>query len=414
MSLRSPFRGATADDTVRAILDLIRSSGTVSRTELIDRSGLTGASITRIVRQLLDDGLIAETGLGHSTGGKRRTLLQLNPTARTALGISLDYDQITYVAIDMAGRIISQRSAKGTGMRRPAEVVRRVAEEINELLASGGFDSDVVGIGVAIAGRQGSHEHDWFTANATDWEHFALQESLGAATGRHVVVNNDSACAAIGEYWVGRLSSTEDLATVYMTDGFGLGMVLKGHTYLGASSNAGEIGHVTVDPSGPECICGRRGCLHAMGGMQAIVNLAHADKEFANSHRLRGTPGTVRNDFAKIAQAAVSGDQRADALIRRSADALGSALVSITNVLDLNRIILSGPGFSQIGQIYAETVAENLAHGVWAAPKNSVRVGLSTIGHDVAALGAASLVLHSEFTQKSRPGSPDRNVYNKP
>ena len=156
LNLRNQVRGATAVETHGAILDLIRSSGIISRTELVDRSGLTGASITRIVRQLLDDDLIAEIGLGESTGGKRRTLLQLNPAARTAVGVSLDFDRITYLAVDLAGQVVAQHSAKGTGNKAPYEVTQRIAEELTAFLGSAGLGRELVlGIGIAIAGRRG-------------------------------------------------------------------------------------------------------------------------------------------------------------------------------------------------------------------------------------------------------------------
>jgi predicted NBD/HSP70 family sugar kinase len=396
------LKGASALETNLAILELIRSSGVVSRTELVDRSGLTGASITRIVRQLLDDGLVAETGLGESTGGKRRTLIQLNSSARTAIGISLDYDQITYAVINLGGQVIAQRSAKGTGSKPPYQVIQRVAVEAAALLESAGIDgSQVVGIGVAIAGRRGSRDQAHpSNANATDWELFALEETLGAASGRSVLVENDSTCAAIGEYWVGRLPATENFATVYMTDGFGLGLVIKGSIYRGASGNAGEIGHVIVDPKGPECDCGRRGCLHAMGGVKGMVALARRDVKLAADLRLRDTPRTVRADYVKIASAAVAGDERAGRLIRQSAEYLARTLVSITNLLDLDQIILAGPGFGVVGQIFAEAAAEQLRAHTWARTVHEVRVSLSRMGSDVAALGAASLVLHSQLTPR--------------
>ena len=403
--MSSPFRGATAVQTHGAILDLIRSSGVVSRTELVDRSGLTGASITRIVRQLLDDGLITEIGLGESTGGKRRTLLQLNPAARTAVGVELDFDQITYVATDLGGRVVARHSSKGTGTKSPYEVTQRIGEEITTLLNTARLDSErMVGIGIAIRGRRGSRDQHWSNPKATDWEHFALEETLGTATGKPVVVENDSTCAAIGEYWVGRLPATEDFATVYMTEGFGLGLVIKGNIYRGASANAGEIGHITVDPSGPVCPCGRRGCLHAMGGMERIVELALQDEGLAADLGLRETRRTIRGNYVKIARAAAAGDNRAYQLIRGSAEYLASTLVSIINLLDLDQIILAGPGFSLVGQIYADAATEYLARDFWARSVHAIRVGLSSMGNDVAALGAASLVLHVELTAQPHSG----------
>jgi predicted NBD/HSP70 family sugar kinase len=180
--------------------------------------------------------------------------------------------------------------------------------------------------------------------------------------------------------------------------------VIKGNIYRGASSNAGEIGHITVDPKGPVCACGRTGCLHAMGGMERIVALARQDANLTADRRLRGTRRTIRSDYGKIARAASNGDGRAYQLIRESADYLGSALVSINNVLDLDQIILAGPGFNVVGKIYAEAAAEQLNRDSWARSVHAVRVELSSMGSDVAALGAASMVMHSQLTPHQHSG----------
>ena len=86
------------------------------------------------------------------------------------------------------------------------------------------------------------------------------------------MVENDATCAAIGEFWIERIPASQNFATAYMTSGFGLGFIMQGEVYRGASSNVGEIGHVTVNPAGPACVCGRRGCLQAVAGSIAIVN----------------------------------------------------------------------------------------------------------------------------------------------
>jgi hypothetical protein len=217
------LRGATAAETHSAIVDLIRSSGVVSRIELADRSGLTGASISRIVRQLLSEQLIVEVSLGGSTGGKRRTLLQLNSRSRHAVGVSLDFASITYLITDLGGQVVARLDGEGTGWAQPGGVVGRIAEELQELIASAGVEaSSLMGVGVAVAGRQ-DRAHHMLRSNptATSWELFDIEATLNAATGLPVVVENDSTCAAIGEFWVGRIPASEDFATVYMRPGWG-------------------------------------------------------------------------------------------------------------------------------------------------------------------------------------------------
>jgi predicted NBD/HSP70 family sugar kinase len=389
-------------DTYGAVLDLIRSRGVVSRTELADRSGLTSPSITRVVRKLLEDGLIVETGTGDFTGGKRRTLLQLNPTSRRAVGISIDEVDVTFVVADLNGLVLARRVAKGAGNRRPHRAITRVVDEFDTLLETEGLEKDaLLGIGVATSGIQDTRE-DGLRADrhAAEWQRFPIDEVVSESTGCRVVTENDATCAAIGEFWIERLPASYNFATVYMTSGFGLGLVIQGEVFRGASSNVGEIGHVTVDPAGPGCVCGRRGCLYAVAGAVAILEKAITTTNLGEVLGLRGTARSLRRDFGQIAKAAAAGQPEAARLIQGSADALASVLVSITNVLDLDQIILAGPGFGAAGQIYADAAAEQLQTSTFAREVHTTRVSLSTMGADAAALGAASLVLHNQLTTR--------------
>jgi predicted NBD/HSP70 family sugar kinase len=398
------LKGATAQETHSAILDLIRSSGTVTRVDLADRSGLTGASISRVVKQLLADGLIVESGLGDPTGGKRATLLQFNPRARHAVGISIDTPSTTYVVTDMNGRVIEQLSAKGIGRDTPVTVVKRLTAELEDLIVKTGIEpSTLVGVGVALAGRQGGGDR-LLRANATKyaWEPFAVRDTLSAAIDHPIVVENDSTCAAIGEFWAGRIPSVNDFATVYMAAGFGLGLVTNGDVYRGSSSNVGEIGHLILDVNGPDCWCGGRGCLESLAAPARVVSLAGPD--LVNDLQLRGRRSAIRSDFAKIARQAAAGEPRCLALIEESATYLAKALVSITNLLDLEQIILAGPGFSEAGEIYVRIATAELNRLSFVRAMHPTRVELSKLGPSAAALGAASLVLHSRLTPHQTSG----------
>jgi predicted NBD/HSP70 family sugar kinase len=395
-----PVRNGPGVDTYGAILDLIRSQGVVSRTELVARSGLTSPSITRVVRKLLEDGIVVETGTGDFTGGKRRTLLQLNASARRAVGVSIDEVDVTFLVADLNGQVLDRRVVKGAGNDMPERVVTRVADEFRALLKSEGLDeSSLLGIGVSTSGIQDTREQGLRAdRHAAEWKRFPIDEVLSESTGCRVVTENDATCAAIGEFWIDRIPASHNFATAYMTSGFGLGLIMQGEVYRGASSNVGEIGHVIVDSAGPACVCGRRGCLLAVAGSVAVVNAALTTTTLGEILGLRGTARSLRRDFAKIAKAAASGQPEAAKLIQSSADALASVIVSITNVLDLDQIILAGPGFGAASQIYADAAAEQLRTGTFAREVHTTRVSLSTLGADAAALGAASLVLHAQLS----------------
>ncbi|MFF0268396.1 ROK family protein [Kribbella sp. NPDC004536] len=395
------LRGATAQETHSAILDLIRSSGTVTRVDLADQSGLTGASISRVVKRLLADGLIVETGYGDPTGGKRATLLQFNPRARHAVGIAVDTPSTTYVVTDMSGRVIEQLSARGIGKEAPATAVQRITAELEDLIVKAQIEpSTLVGVGVALAGRQGRGGIRMLRTDSEKyaWEPFAVRDTLKAAIDHPIVVENDSTCAAIGEFWAGRIPSANDFATVYMAAGFGLGLVTNGDVYRGSSSNVGEIGHMVLDVNGPQCWCGGQGCLESLAAPAAVVARAERNESLAVELGLRGRQSSVRSDFARIARLAAGGDDRCLELIEESATYLAKALLSITNLLDLDQIILAGPGFSEAGDIYVRIAAQELNRLSFVRAMHPTRIELSKLGPSAAALGAASLVLHSQLT----------------
>jgi predicted NBD/HSP70 family sugar kinase len=396
--------GRSAAETDHTIVDLVRSGGVVSRIDLAEQSGLTGASISRIVKRLLDERLLVEVGQGDPTGGKRRTMLALNTRGRYAVGMSVDEAHLTYVLVNLTGQVVNHLVSPGIGLAEPRSAVGRMAQEITDLLRGQGIDStkDVTGIGVAIAGRLDSGDHPLATSReATQWEHFAveLQPSLEQALGLPVTLEHDYVCAALGEFWVGRVPATANLACFYAATGFGCGIVLGGNVYRGTSSNAGEIGHVVLDVNGPPCWCGSRGCLEALAGPRSVVHQARNQPGLAERLNLSGDPEHTRADFAAVAAAAATGDDQCLPIIEESARHVSAAILSFANVMDLDRVVLSGPAFAEAGAVYlgaAATAAERL---FFLRQVHPVTVELSQLGLKSAAIGAATVALRGSLTK---------------
>ncbi|WP_243062001.1 ROK family transcriptional regulator [Humibacter sp. RRB41] len=395
------LKGASSADTRSAILDLIRSSGQVSRIELSEKSGLTEATISKIVRALIVDGLVVEAGFAESTGGKRPVLLELNTASRYALGVSLDYARISLVLCNISGNVLHSHAVPGAGRSKPQTVIDRVAREIGKFLDKHGIDrSDVIGIGVSGAGRLDASGGVLRSSRQTgEWEEFAIEAALCEATGMPVILENDANCAALGEFWSGRVSTAHDFATIYMATGIGCGLVINGDVYRGASSNAGEIGHLSLDIDGPECFCGSHGCLEVMATPAAVVRNARDDRALWERLGLQEREGEdVRTSFATIAAAAMSGDESAESLVRRSAQYVATAVLGLTNIFDLDRIYLAGPGFATAGPIYLGVVRDVLERTAFMRKVHSVAVEMGETGPGAAARGAASVVLHSHLT----------------
>ena len=376
---------ATHASSRAVVLDLVRAAGTISRVGLVNASGLTGGTISTVVRGLIDDGLVVETGHAESTGGKRRVLLQLNHFARYAVGVHLDDARITYVLTNLGGSVVARISRAGAGTDSPADVVARMAREVDALINSVGVDRDrILGLGLVSPGP--------------DYE---FDEALRRATGLPVVLDNDATAAAIGEYWSGGVGATSTFAALYMGTGIGAGLLLNGITYRGPSGNAGEIGHTCLEVDGPRCWCGGKGCLEVLAGPAAVVTQARADRSLARTAGLTGgrtRPRTpVAADFAAISRAARRGNARASALLEKSARYMAAAARTLANVVDLELLVLTGPSFAIAGSVYLPVLRTELDHAFFARNAHPIDIRLSPSAASAPAIGAAAIVLQSEL-----------------
>ncbi|TDC23536.1 ROK family transcriptional regulator [Streptomyces sp. 8K308] len=396
--------GATPHASSRAaVLDVIRAAGTISRVGLVKATGFTGATISTVVRRLIDDGLVLETGRAESTGGKRRVLLQLNQSSRFAVGVHLDHAGITYVLTNLGGSVVARMSRAGVGTDDPPAVVARMATEVDALIEGAGIDrSRILGLGLVAPGPMNQTSSMRLVPPAMrHWEHFRLDRELLAATRLPVVLDNDATAAALGEHWSGDVGGTTTFAAIYMGTGIGAGLMVNGITFRGASGNAGEIGHICVDANGPECWCGARGCTEALAGPGAVVAAARADAKLAAEAGLTADAEEERPrrlaDFAAITRVALRGNTTARELLERSAGHLAIAARTLANIMDLEQMVLTGPSLAIAGSIYLPVVQRELDQAFFSRATHSVTVRLSRSAATAPAIGAAALVLQAEL-----------------
>ncbi|MBO0901075.1 ROK family transcriptional regulator [Cellulomonas sp. zg-ZUI222] len=378
-----------------AILDVIRAAGTISRVELTRATGLTAATVSTVVRRLLDEGLVVEAGRAESTGGKPRMLLQLDPDAGYAVGVHLDHAGITYVIANLGGQVVARWRRPGAGSDDPRDVVGRIAAEVAATTARVGVDGDrLLGVGVVSPGPLSTTTGMTLAPPVMQhWADFPLAEAIEDAVGLPVLLDNDATAAALGEYWSGGVPTGAVCAALYMGTGIGAGIIVDGTVYRGRSSNAGEIGHVCVDVDGPPCWCGSRGCVEVFAGPAAVVARA-AEAGIA-------LPGRgVSEDFAALARAAARGEEEPARLLGESARYLAAAAQVLANVLDLDLLVLTGASFAQAGSLYLPVVQQRLADGFFARATHPVRVTISSQASEAAALGGAALVLQAEVAPR--------------
>lgn len=394
----SQQRTAARVPTLATVLDVIRERVTVSRVELVEATGLTPATITHAIRELIDVGFVHEVGTAASSGGSPRRLLQLEPTACYTVGIQLDRFTATGVVVDLAGRIVARSSMAGAQERDPREVMGFVADHVNDLLSTAAVPkTKVLGVGLATYGPQDRDAGVLLTAQPTaSWLEFPLAETLSESLGVPVLIENDATAAAIGEEGLG--GSRSSFATVYMAGGIGAGVVLGGQPYRGATSNGVELGHISIDAFGPACSCGNRGCVENIAGPTAVVLKAGTIRGLAERLRLGGD--TV-SDFERIARAAKAGDADALALLEESAGVLGTAIVSLVNLFDVARVVISGAAFATAGPLYRDAAQAAVDRSAFMRFAHPVVVDLSDHVSDAAAIGGAVVVLRRLFEART-------------
>jgi len=341
------------------LLQELFAQGPASRADLARSSGLTRVTVSDLVAELIDEGLLRELGApSEARVGKPPTLVGLAPDAKHVLAIDLSVDdQVVGATMSLTGEVVT-RHARSLDGRRGEEAVSLVEEFATELIE--GSTRPLLGVGVATPGVV---TPDGLVADAPNlgWREVPLAETLSASLGRPTYVANDANIAVMGEYTFGG-GDDGGLLLLRLSTGVGAGLVLGGSVLAGRGGAAGEIGHVQVDPTGETCGCGRTGCLET----------------FVSVPRLRRRIGAGA----------------AEQVLHDAGTRLGEALAPVVATLDLGEVVLSGPAdLVEPLSARAGTTIEERVMTVSAG----FTVRPSTLGDDGVLLGATGAVLSGEL-----------------
>lgn len=403
----APRRGTNlprmGDFNLTVILEAIRrSTGGLSRVELARIVGLSPQTISNISRRLLDQELIVEAGKEGTGPGKPRTILRLNPSGMYAVGVHLDPAVITFVVLDLLGDVV-RHSRMATPGGDPAAVITGIAQEIKTLIEESGVDqSRIAGLGVAVPGPIDLDEGSVVEPPLlTRWNRVRIREALTEATGLETLVDKDVTSAAVAETWVGGASGAGSFVFMYMGTGIGCGIVLNDEVVRGTSGNAGEIGHIIVDPDGPSCDCGLRGCVKSSCIPQVLVAEAEA-AGVLDGHGDESDGPEVQERYAMLCDKADAGDAKAIAILEKSAVLVARAVSVVTNTLDVERVVFGGPFWGRMSKYFLDRVPGLIADNSAAGMIHGIDVVGSGVGEDVGAIGAACLVLEHTLAPRAQ------------
>jgi predicted NBD/HSP70 family sugar kinase len=378
-----PLGGPSAELVFTTIL----TQGPMSRVEVARRTDLSTAAVTNAVRPLLEAAYLVEVADRPAGTGLGRPAAPLRVWADRAffIGAKVTGDEVIAAITDLQARVRATRRVPFTARETDA-VAGAIATAVDGLLA-GDDDarSRVRALGVSLSGdidrELGVVRYSPFLG----WRDVPFTQLAETRIGLPVVLENDVRALTAAERWFGAGKDAASFVLVTVGSGIGCGMVVNGAVVSGAHGVAGEIGHLTVDPEGPECHCGNRGCVEAIGADPAIVRQANQ------------LPGVNVQTPAEAAALAHEGHEGVRAVYARAGRAIGLGIAAVVNLIGPEKVIISGEGLAAYDLFEEQVRATFTQHAFGTAAQCDITV--CPLGFEEWARGAAAVAIQSFISQ---------------
>jgi predicted NBD/HSP70 family sugar kinase len=357
-----------------SVLWHVHVAGALRRAELTGRVGLNRSTIAALVTELTALGLVRERheGRPHPGAGRPSPTVHACTESVQVLAADVGVRCASVALVGLGGRIVARRQCPIDDATPPA-VARNLATAVRELLGSTAPERHVIGLGVSVPGLVRREDGNVRFAPNLGWEDVPLGELLTEnLPGLKIRVGNDADLGALAEHVRGAAQGVNDVVFILGKEGVGGGLILGGRPMLGVGGYAGELGHMIIERGGRRCRCGAIGCWETEIGAGAVARSA-------------GFPAMGPDELIQRIRTLTS-----TAALAVPAQALGSGLATITNLLNPQLIILAG----LLGELFCVAqpyVRSALAQTMLAAPSEQVRVTVPALGSDAVLIGAAEL-----------------------
>ncbi|HEY4022618.1 MAG TPA: ROK family protein [Pseudonocardiaceae bacterium] len=401
--------GRTVRDLRRAnrsaLLSRLYFDGPVSRQELITSVGLSAASVSKLIADLVAEELVVEAGSVGSDGGRPRTLLRVNHGAYAVIGVDVGETRVRVELFDLG---LQERARAefpvGPGDCDPALIVDRIRAGLHVVISSGGIEPErILGIGVGVPGLVRREPPALIDAQTLGWVAVPLQDMLAEVTDLPLFIDNGATTMGQAEMWFGAGRGAGATAIVLIGSGVGAAIVVGGTAYRGFSSSAGEWGHTTVAVSGRRCRCGALGCIEAYIGAGAIID-RYAEK--LRDERPLAEDQEVALGQILDAATMASGDEPAEqarVVLAETATYLGIGIANLINLLNPERVLLGGWAGLLLGHRMLAEIKEVAGRNALRYPFGQTRIDLCQLGAHAVARGAATLPVAEFIAEGGRP-----------
>ena len=393
-----PRRKATHQQTkqhnLNLVLKTIFDNESISRAEIARVTKLTRATVSDMVTNLIEEGLVEEIGFGDSIGGKAPILLSLIADSRYLIGLNLAQDKFIGSVVNLRGEIKEtvEFPVEESDGEQALQLIHKILDQLTDKEWK-----PIVGIGIGTPGLVNTLEGIVVSAVNLDWQDLPLAQLLESRYDLPVTVLNDSQATAIGEFVYGDEHNSDDnLIVVTVKQGIGAGILINGRLFQGDGGGAGEIGHVVVEENGTLCRCGKYGCLETVASARAVVQRAvDLASEYSNSE--------LANNLQGISLSAIEGAWRAnDPLAHRvvsdAAHILGVSIANLVGALNIQKIVLTGDMVC-FGEPWLQIVQETMSQGALSRIAQETKINIGQLEFRGCILGASAFMLLEDYSR---------------
>ena len=360
------------------IITLLQQNGPLSRTELARRADVSPSTITVAVNALKKEGLIVETTLRHAHGaGRPQVQVSLTPGAGAAIGLEFGFRHVRGVIVDLSYDILATRQTElgaDYSVERGISAALKIVADLKQ--ESGYTDADLVGIGLGLPTPMNIDGTPSRSSMIPSWRGANVRQLLVGHVAVPLIIENETRLSARAERVWGAARGVDDF--VYMNLHFGVGGAIfaNGNLLTGKNGGAGEIGHISLDPAGPACRCGNRGCFETYAAIPAI--LARLSPEH---------PGI---DLQTLFALYAAKDKATVAAMSETARRVAQMVAMLCNTVNPELVLIGGL-LSAAGEPFAADIRAGISSQVIELNRNP-RIELGALGRNASALGGAARV----------------------
>ena len=388
----------------RLILEKIRRSELISRSEIVDATGLSKAAVSSIVAELMEAKLVVETGSQSTAIGRPRILLSLVPDAAFTVGAELTNQEcrvtLTNLRAEPVARFFQPLASGDLSVGTLVGILQSCVQQVTAGIAP----ERILTLGLCVPGIVDPSTGQVAFSVLLPWRNVDLGQIVAQRFPYPVAVFSRGSAATWGERWYGAGKTATHMLYVRVGTGIVGGLVLNGQPYLGQGFGAGELGHVTVQPDGALCRCGNQGCLATVATLDSLLSRV---SQLLRDSRDNPLWSRVHDDLNALTLddvlwAAVADNPVALQALAEMGRWLAIAIASAVNLLNLDMIIIGGP-LEQAGEKLLEPLRAELSQRALPTHLARVTVVPSALKEDAPSIGAASLVLHELMSPNPLP-----------